>query len=172
MSIEWAENFDIEMFSEVNPQGFLGFEKIGDLGNACCNVPKEAGVYMVLLPDVTDQPTFCVPGKGAVANNVKPQTVEELQSRWVRGTRILYIGKAGGPQYKTTLKARLQAYMRYGNDIKAAHRGGRSIWQLENIKDCLVVWRVAPEDPKACESSLLKKFKDISGHLPFANRQG
>ena len=172
MSIEWAELFDIKAFSEANPQGFTGFEKVTDLGNACANVPKEAGVYMILLPGDTEQPAFCVPGKGASANKIKPQSIEELKNRWVPGTRIVYIGKAGGPKYKTTLKARLQAYMRFGNDIKAAHRGGRSIWQLKNIDDCLVVWRVAPEDPKGCESCLLKKFKAIYKKLPFANRQG
>ena len=172
MSVEWAKKFDIEKFSELNPQGFLGFEKIVNVGSACCNVPKEAGVYMVLLPDVTGQPTFCVPGRGAEANNVNPQSIETLQHRWVQGTRIIYIGKAGGPQYKTTLKPRLQAYMRYGNDIKASHRGGRSIWQLGNIDECLIAWRVAPEDPKGCESALLKRFKEIYGSLPFANRQG
>ena len=174
MSIEWAKNFDIEKFSEFNPQEFIGFEKIMDIGSACCNVPKVAGVYMVLfpIPNATVQPSFCIPGRGAVANNVHPQRIETLQDRWVQGTRIMYIGKAGGPKYKTTLKERLQAYMRYGNDIKASHRGGRSIWQLENIDECLVAWRVAPEDPKGCESVLLKRFKDVYGRLPFANRQG
>lgn len=172
MSIEWAELFDIKAFSEANPQGFIGFEKVSDLGNACANVPKEAGVYMILLPGEIEQPAFCVPGKGARANKIKPQNIEELENRWVPGTRIVYIGKAGGPKYKTTLKARLQAYMRYGNGIMAAHRGGRSIWQLENIDECLVAWRVAPEDPKGCEGCLLKRFKNIYGNLPFANRQG
>ena len=62
---------------------------------------------MILLPGETEQPLFCVPGRGARANNVTPQSEEKLQKRWVQGTRILYIGKAGGPKYKTTLKARL-----------------------------------------------------------------
>ena len=171
MSIEWAEQFDIKNFSERNPQGFCGFEKIVDLGNACCSVPTEAGVYMVLIPDATWQPVFHTSGEGDRVNNVTPQSVHELERRWVYGARIIYIGKAGGPQYKTTLKARLQAYMRYGNGIKAAHRGGRSIWQMENIEDCFVAWRVAPQDPKACEKILLQKFNDIYKQLPFANRQ-
>ena len=58
MSIEWAELFDIKAFSEANPQGFTGFEKVTDLGNACANVPKEAGVYMILLPGEIEQPAF------------------------------------------------------------------------------------------------------------------
>ena len=98
MSMEWAELFDIKTFSGDNPQGFTGFEKIGDLGNVCANVPKEAGVYMILLPGEIEQPAFCVPGKGARANKIKPQSIEELENRWVPGTRIVYIGKAGGPK--------------------------------------------------------------------------
>ena len=171
MNIAWAEQFDINSFSELNPQGFCGFEKIASLGNACCPVPKEAGVYMVLIPDATWQPVFRASGAGDKINKVAPKSLHELEHRWVQGARIVYIGKAGGPQYKTTLKVRLQAYMRYGNGIKAAHRGGRSIWQMKGVEDCLVVWRVAPEDPRACERILLQKFNDIYRNLPFANRQ-
>lgn len=147
-------------------EGFEGFVRIGDLGkpSACCELPAKPGVYLVIGESAL-APVFVEREDG--------YPIEELRDRWVFGATIIYIGKAGDAEQKTTLRRRISAYMRQGNGHRSAgHRGGRSIWQLEDCDDLLVAWKVLDnEAPAIVESMLLDAFRACFGKLPFANRR-
>ncbi len=168
----WAEFFNFETFSAEISQGFSGFKTIAELGTTCESVPESAGVYIILASS-PQLPTFCLAGSASIANGDTPKSADVLAARWNDQTAIIYIGKAGGPTYKTTLRKRLQTYMRYGQGRKAQHKGGRDIWQISNVMECLVAWRVssADEDPRKSERVLIEKFKGEYKALPFANRK-
>jgi len=102
--------------------------------------------------------------------------ISTLQSKWVDGTIVLYIGKAGGTNGAKwsdhTLQQRVQQYMDIGSGEPARHWGGRYIWQLQDSKDLLVCWKPisrATGDPTLVESDYLNQFKKTYGKLPFAN---
>jgi hypothetical protein len=95
----------------------------------------------------------------------------ELEARWIAETPIVYIGKAGAPGSRVTLRSRLVQYMRFGSGDPVAHWGGRAIWQLEDAPELLVCWR--PEgQPRQVEKELLAEFRQRFGRLPFGNRVG
>jgi hypothetical protein len=94
---------------------------------------------------------------------------EEVESRWVENTIVLYIGKAG-PEERRTLKARLNEYMQFGRGIPIGHSGGRFIWQLRGSSDLLVCWKPTPNtDPRTVEKDLIRQFEAAYKKLPFAN---
>jgi hypothetical protein len=85
---------------------------------------------------------------------------------------ILYIGKAGGPGIKATLRERLTAYLRGGRTGKyAGHDGGKDIWTLPDRGKLLVCWKKQP-DALTEETALIAKYKAEHGKLPFANHKG
>jgi hypothetical protein len=84
---------------------------------------------------------------------------------------ILYIGKAGGPGNKSTLRKRLTAYLRGGRTGKyAGHQGGKDIWTLPDAGKLLVCWKTQL-DARTEEKALLAKYKAEHGKLPFANHR-
>ena len=86
---------------------------------------------------------------------------------------MVYIGKAGGAGTQATLRRRLSAYVRHGAGARAAHWGGRAIWQLPDSAELGVAWRALPsEDPRAVERAMLAAFVARYGRRPFANRTG
>jgi hypothetical protein len=99
--------------------------------------------------------------------------VEELRAGWTDESPVLYIGKAGGVGTRATLRSRLAAYIRHGYGSRAAHWGGRAIWQLSNVPDLLVGWRsTLPDDPRDVERAMIEEFVARFGQRPFANRTG
>ncbi len=152
-------------------------------------IPKVGGVYAIIIPN-KETPKFKVWEFGASytkkdrktkAEKVHPlmyDTVELAQS-WVKDSNIIYIGKADD------LHKRLTDYIRYYLRLKecqvfkskynqVAHRGGRSIWQVEGAEDFMVVWMKTDsnENPKDVESALIINFKNAHGNCrPFANKR-
>ena len=96
--------------------------------------------------------------------------LEELSKKWYYSShKIMYIGRANydndNPQSqknRATLQNRVKAYMRFGNNEKIGHWGGRYIWQLADSGE-LDVWYKVCDNPQTIESELIKK------HKPFAN---
>ena len=154
-------------------QGFVGFKTIRELMDNCKAIPKEKGIYVVLRerddrPIILDKRPFdCQEGKYPSY----PKT--ELEGKWVEGTHIVYIGKAGGSGQKTELHKRLSTYIRFGQGKKAAHGGGRSIWQLADAHELVICWLVlSGEEPCDIESNMIAEFrKQHDGKRPFANRR-
>jgi len=156
--------------NDIQKGGFTGFLTISALQiSRCCEVPKMPGVYLVLRPN-TSPPNFLDRSTGGHYKGKNPKVrVRELDSKWIEGTLVLYIGKAGPG--KATLRSRLNAYMRFGKGKRAGHWGGRYIWQLGQSGDLLMCWKVTSDEARAkpMESDLIRKFKKAHSKLPFAN---
>ena len=110
--------------------GFEGFKTVRELMNSCRDIPKLMGVYVVLR-ERNDHPVILEKRPFDCQEKKYPSYPKaELENEWIEGTHIVYIGKAGGSGQKTELHKRLSTYIRFGQGKKAAHGGGRSIWQL------------------------------------------
>lgn len=154
-------------------QGFEGFKTIRELMMSCRDIPKEMGVYVVLRekderPKILEKRPF-----DCLEEKYPSYSKTELGKKWVEGTHIVYIGKAGGSGQKTGLHKRLSTYIRFGKGKKAAHGGGRSIWQLSDALDLVVCWRILSDEGPCCvESDMIANFcKQHDGKRPFANRR-
>lgn len=153
--------------------GFVGFKTVLELMNSCKDIPKEMGVYVVLR-EKSEKPVILEKRPFACQEERYPSYPKsELEAKWVDGTQIVYIGKAGGLDQKTGLHKRLSTYIRFGKGQKAAHGGGRSIWQLGDAKELVVCWRVlSEEEPRSVEERMISEFRELhSGMRPFANRK-
>jgi hypothetical protein len=153
--------------------GFEGFKTVRELMMSCRDIPKAMGVYVVLReknerPKILEKRPF-----DCLEEKYPSYSKTELEKEWVEGTQIVYIGKAGGFGQKTGLHKRLSTYIRFGKGKKAAHGGGRSIWQLSDALDLVVCWRIlSDEEPCCIESDMIANFcKKHDGKRPFANRR-
>ena len=89
-------------------------------------------------------PEFLSRGTGGFFKGKDPNvSITELGTNWVKNTCVVYIGKAG-----TTLRKRLNQYLKFGNGQNIGHWGGRYIWQIKNSGNLLLCWKPTPdEDP-------------------------
>jgi len=155
------------LLKALSDEGFVGFVRFQDLDLK--GVPKVEGVYIVLR--TTDgPPTFLKGSPGGWFNGNDPtESVSKLESSWVKGTRVLYIGKASRTKY-TDLRKRLRWYRAFGSGKRKAHWGGRYIWQCGDSADYLVCWKdVTGRKARDVESELIARFVSEYGQRPFAN---
>lgn len=93
-----------------------------------------------------------------------------LKLNWVADANVLYIGKAGGPNSKSTLRKRIGQYLRFGQGKKIGHWGGRYIWQLSNSDELRIAYKTLPgEDPAITEKAMITEFQRLYGKKPYAN---
>ena len=98
--------------SILRQNGFEGFVSIASLKANPNQIPQKQGVYVVLFP-FDKEPNFLQTGTGGFFKDKDPNvTISELESKWVSGTDIIYIGKAGGSSSKATLRSRLIQYLK------------------------------------------------------------
>ena len=158
---------------QLQKYGFEGFKTIRELMSSCREIPKLMGVYVVLW-EKDNRPTIMYKRPFDCQEDKYPSySKAELEEEWVEGTNIVYIGKAGGFGQKTELHKRLSTYIRFGKGKKAAHGGGRSIWQLADAQELIVCWHVLTDDEPCCiESKMIADFcRKHNGKRPFANRR-
>ncbi len=153
---------------DIRHAGFIGEVTVSALQvSSCREVPDEPGVYLILRRDLAP-PAFRPQGTGC--EKYTNEKVSDLQGKWVEGTVVLNIGKAGGRDIAETLRDRLGKYMRFGKGRNSGHSGGRRIWQLRDSGDLLVCWKVTGRAvPREAETELIKQFEQRHGKLPFAN---
>ena len=162
-------SMDFKSIDDIKSAGFVGFKKISSLiSNNCKCVPKEKGVYMVLINKKHD---FLKESTGGHFKGKNPTVpVQKLKSNWVENTVVLYIGKAGGIRSKATLNSRLKQYVSFGSGKPVGHWGGRLIWQLSNNNDFIICWKETPnESPEELEKQLIADFESKYYKIPFAN---
>lgn len=144
--------------------GFQGFSQLWKMNSKPMDEP---GVYLVLRDPDQGRPRFLLPGTGGFYKGEDPNvSMECLEQNWIHGALVLYIGQSG------TLRTRINALKRFGagND-KAAHRGGRLLWQIADSDTYKICWKYClhGERPRGVESELLQQFQIQNGKLPFAN---
>lgn len=172
------ETIDFKNLESIVEYGFSDPVTIGQLWES--GFPEDPdlakpGVYLVLRPkNDKNDPLFLSRREGRnFERDHKYRNYEaaKLKERWIPGAIVLYIGKAGGPSQKKTLKKRLSELVRFGQGKAAPHKGGRAIWQIPEPQDLLISWRccMGREDPADVECCLLKEFKKRYDELPFAN---
>lgn len=155
---------------ELKEAGFLGFKKMIELFSDSSLIPKSKGIYLILNPNFKNSDYLQI-GTGGHFKEKNPNvSLDELNINWVENSLVVYIGKAGGESSKSTLNSRLKQYFAFGQGRKIGHWGGRLIWQLKQSNDLIVCWKpLTNEDPRALESSLIKKFMEQYSQRPFAN---
>lgn len=114
--------------------------------------PRECGLYTVIKPnniDFTINDTSSGPSSyRGILLALKP---EEDYNKYINGNKkYLYIGKAGG---KNGIAKRLGSYISFGyatgnTDIR--HRGGFSLWFLEDNKEMLVSYITIADFKEKC----------------------
>lgn len=151
--------------------GFEGFIPIAELKESKCKkVPDKRGVYLVIYTSDT-YPIFLDESIGGHFKNIDPkEDTNVLINNWIENTKVIYIGKAGAENNKSTLKTRIWCYMKFGMKKKVGHRGGRYIWQIEDSDSLQICWKPTPnENPRDVERNLITEFENQFGRLPFAN---
>lgn len=152
---------------------------IGDYENnrdIVSSIPNVPGVYVAILNSLPEK-KFLIEGSGGFFKKKNPNVSKEfLLKNWVDGTRILYIGKAGGTDKKgkisnATLQDRITAFIKFGYGCNIGHWGGRLIWQLQYRRGIFIYWRTCfdLENPVEIEKRLIREFEDEYGKMPFAN---
>lgn len=146
---------------------FLGktFKFGGKIGNLSPNLGNYYGVYIFVLPDDFEKVEF------NVCSNLKKWKkytvsvpIEQLQNKWVKNAKILYIGRSTSiTMQKCALK-----HLAFWNGKNVSAYGGRVIGQLKNFED-LEVWYLECDEPAQVKNALLNSFKNTYGKLPFAN---
>lgn len=178
MSHDIGPNNDVLMgfgdICRVRNHGFEGFIAIAELrDSSLAEVPEEHGVYLVLRQNAA-KPHFLVNSPAGWYKGRDPSvSIAELRQNWVADASILYIGKAGSINNRSTLQSRLRAYLQHGAGRKVGHWGGRIIWQLADAESLIIAWRQELLlEPREVERQLIKSFIEEYGRLPFANRTG
>lgn len=151
----------------LRKEGFEGFRSVKELNLGCSEISKEKGNYLVLYVK-ENHPDFLKKGVGGFFKGKDPNvSIDELESSWVDGTVVVYIG-----QTENSLRKRISQYVKFGQGKPVGHYGGRYIWQLQDFEDLLFCWlpcRNLSDNPREIESDLLMQFIAIYGKPPFAN---
>jgi len=159
--------------SKLQNAGFEGFLPISVLLNNTAKIPAQKGIYLVIYNSIK-APLFKQKGSGGFFKGKDPNVSEsELKLNWVDGSKVIYIGKAGGSDSSATLRSRLSQYLRFGNGEAIGHYGGRYIWQIENPAAMLFCWKpMTAKEPREEEARFIKMFEAEFGKKPFANLVG
>jgi hypothetical protein len=127
----------------------------------------------MVLYDSRHEPVFLPQGTGGYFKGKNPnESLEVLKKHWVDGTKVIYIGKAGGEKSSSTLKSRIQQLLKFGTGKNVGHYGGRYIWQLKDSHQLIVCWMPLyqqDQDPREIEKALIHDFKKTYHKRPFAN---
>ena len=150
--------------------GFRGFKSISELWEDKSEIPKKKGVYIILNPSY-ENTGFINPGSGGFFKGKDPNvSIDELKSKFLENSKVVYIGKAGSLNGNATLNSRIGQYLRFGQSKKAGHTGGRFIWQMKNHSELIFCWKIIEDnDPRLEEKKLLELFEKQFGRKPFAN---
>lgn len=163
-------DIDFNNIESLKKHGFTGFQSIESLYLNSASIPKRMGIYMVIyLPE--KEPSFLQNGTGGNFKKKDPNLlIKELQENWVRKTKVIYIGKAGGMESGATLNSRLEQYLDFGHGKPVGHWGGRLIWQIENPGRLLLCWKpLTSSEPRDEELKLIQHFISMYGKRPYAN---
>lgn len=165
------------MFQDVaalKEAGFAGFWTVRQLRHiGLIAVPNEMGVYLALWTD--EYYEFLENSRALPVNGRDPSvSVDTLYDKWVHDSVVIYIGKAGGPTQKATLRSRIAQFVQFGNGASVPHWGGRYVWQIADSDSVGICWHTSFDcEPQLAERLLITRFKgENRGMRPFANLRG
>lgn len=149
-------NTEIE---RLKSEGFMEFVSVDQLRNSCSVIPDEMGVYVVIRLS-EEQPHFLTKGTGGFFKGKDPNVpISTLQSKWIDGSSIMYIGKAGDSGSSATLRSRLKQYIHFGEGKNVGHQGGCYIWHLDDAADLVFAWKPLPNGyPSAEERRMIQEY--------------
>lgn len=152
---------------------FTGFQTVAHYRENLHQIPKEAGVY-ILLRSGSEKPSFLAVGSGGRFKDREPNVpLTELAVNWVEEASVVYIGKAGSTSGSATLRSRIDQLLKFGAGMKIGHWGGRLLWQLADHESLVLAWKeIQGTEPKEVESEMISEFKNYYGKRPFANLLG
>src|SRR4051812_4342723 len=147
----------------LETEGFVGWAPFQAM-KAKDKVPNSGGVYVVIRGQ-TEPPEFLQASVGGWFKGKDPTvTPDALETNWVDGAEVVYIGKAD------QLRRRLRQFADFGSGKPIGHWGGRLIWQLAECETLLVAWRETPgQVPRDVETEMIEDFRNAFGKTPFAN---
>ena len=148
--------------NSIRKDGFKGFLSVSNLiDSRCCDIPDSRVIYLVLRLK-SGKPSFC-----SAKYRESKYSTKALREHWIYNSVVLYIGKAS-----KSLRDRIYAYVRFGQNKNSGHAGGRSIWHLSDSNQLILCWKITPDsDPIVLERDLIKEFKSIYSYRPYANRR-
>lgn len=137
---------------------------------------ESCGVYALVLPTLYEARFVNREAALKAGNVLRPWSLARLESKWVEGTRIAYIGIAGSRSPRP-LRKRLTDLLNHRagrTSDNGPHKGGEILWQLVETDSILLraMATPGPPSPRDVERQLLSAFVQMYGVLPFANRQG
>ena len=98
----------------LKKNGFEGFVSVKDLCNERRCIPKKMGVYFVVLPNQNNV-DFIENNLAGIRGRRNPTvSIAGLEQNWVSNTLVLYIGKAGAPNKKSTSETRINCLLKHG----------------------------------------------------------
>lgn len=150
-------------------RGFEGFVKFANLPRV--DVPSRPGVYCVVRCS-SALPVFRESSPAGHFKGADPTVdIHDLESNWVPGAGVVYVGKAGaGAGSRRGLRKRLDEFRQFGAGRRVGHTGGKRIWQLEDSAELVVGWKITEDvEAERAERELLTQFCNQYGQLPFAN---
>lgn len=149
-----------------------GFYFVGSLREIRANpdLPKDLkrqGIYAVVskksyTPRYIDSNT--IQRSNNVRGEILPQ--EQLQNRWVSGTRVLYIGQSGKSIGEKLRK--LVMHMQGYTTTRGPHIDGETLFHLKDHQ-YFMVYVLPIQRPKEVQSFLIREFKEEFESVPFAN---
>ena len=150
---------------DLKASGFEGFIPVAQLQTDSTAIPRTAGVYMVVYTG-ENIPEFLPCGTGGFFKGKDPNvSITELETNWVKNTCVVYIGKAG-----TTLRKRLNQYLKFGNRQNIGHWGGRYIWQIKIPAICCCAETYSRRRSRNGRNRTHRPIQRTArGHRPFAN---
>lgn len=152
------------LIGEFEP--FFSFEYLHEHGYGY--IPNENGLYIVCIPlGFEKRILLTTTAMEEYQGRCLLYLVEELENKWIENCNVLYIGKADGN--RNHLRNRIRQFVKYAYAEVNNHRGGRSLWQLEDNKSLLIGWR-STLDASNAERQMILSFEKEYQQLPFANR--
>jgi len=158
--------------------GFIKLDRWGEIleGGLPENpILAHSGVYAVLRSGEAKHSFYSKATARRQRNVINPLSLQELDSLWVPEVQVLYFGAAGVKSYRT-LGQRLTQMRRHckgGITDRGPHKGGEILWQVRGYEsfEILALPTEGAPIPRGWECSLIVRFMQITGRLPFANRK-
>jgi hypothetical protein len=151
-------------------EGFVTFAELRQTG-----ATTRPGIYVVTRVPATP-PRFLLTNPAGKRRDFT-ELVPILESEWIEGAEVVYIGLATHGARRDGIHRRLKQFRRTGAGTADNHSGGVWIFQLEDAANLQVCWRASEDESDeyiaVLEHHLIADFaaRPEHGRRPFANRK-